>query len=330
MIEKMGELGKFEDNKIVFLNDMKKTDKTRITYYRYLKSFVGIEEVYDKDLALFSREEAIGALRAIHTYSMRTINSIDSLITSYMAWAAQRGINPTGVNPMQNVSVREHLLQNLNIDLLAKRFVTKEDLYKFAASANNAQDAVCLLLPFYGIYGKNCSEIINLKWEDINKIDCTIHIRGNTEEESRYIKVDEELIDYLIKAVNESEYEKEYSLINVDDKSKGYKGNPKLLESEYILKPMVRSNIASDQVTPAVVRKRMERVIKNHKELSKKYQAVTMKSLITSGKFRRLNQIKEENEILTDEDFKKIQVEFNDNPSSYFTLKEDYNFVHKD
>ncbi len=62
---------------------------------------------------------------------------------------------------------------------------------------------------------------------------------------------------------------------------------------------------------------------------SNDYKLVTMKSLITSGKFEKLEEIKTQYGTLTDDDFREVMEFFNDNPKSYFSLKEDYYFVNK-
>ncbi len=308
------ELGKFRENKKTFLEDNYDNEKTQLTYGRLFKLFIDTEDALNKELALFNREELLQVIGSIPTYSKRTINTLDSLLTNYMAWATQRGINPTGVNPMQSVNVKDHLEKNINTNLLSKRFVTKEDLYSIASKCENVQDAVCVLLPFYGVYGQNCSEIINLKWENVKEEQNEIHIITENDEEPRFVKVDKELIEYLKKADKEFIYHR--------DKAEG---EMPLIDNGYILKVPNRKNNTSDKISPVTIRQRMQKVMSK----SDKFKLVTMKSLVTSGKFHKLEEIKAEKGTLTDEDFRNVVELFSGNKKSYFTLKEDYYFVNK-
>lgn len=307
-------LGKFKTNKKTFLEDNYDNEKTRTTYARLFKLFVGFEESLNKDLCNFSRDELLNSLSLIETYSKRTINTIDSLMTNYMAWATQRGVNPTGLNPMQSISVKEHLEQNINTNLLSKRFLTREDLYNIVKGCQNAQDAICVLLPFYGVYGKNCSEMINLKWEHVKESQNEIHIISENDTESRFVKVDQDLIKYLKKANEEMIYSRTAS-----------EGDMPLLDYGYILKIPERKNNDNITISPVTIRQRMQKVMK----LSDKFKLVTMKSLVTSGKFHILEQIKAKYGTLTDDDFRDVMELFGDNKKSYFSLKEDYYFVNK-
>lgn len=314
MFEKRNELGKFEDNKVAFLNDNYDNRNTQITLYRIFKLFTDVEESKNKDISLFSREEVLEAIGSVPTYSKRTINTIDSTLTNYMAWAVQRGINPTGINPMQGISVKEHLEKNINTNVLAKKFITEEEIKslrdiveKNSDAVLNAQDYLCVLLPFYGIYGKNCCEMLNLRKEDINFIDETVIARDD-EGNNRIVKVDEFLLEVLQEAINETEY------IRVNNWKEALK------ENGYVLKMPRRA----EQMKANGVRVRVMKCLSLLNEARDEQSRITLKSLVASGKYRRIEEIKKEKGKLVDQDFRDVMVEFGDNPSSYFALKEDY------
>lgn len=320
MFEKRNELGKFEDNKITFLNDNYDNEKTQITYYRIFKLFVDFEKIKDKDIALFSREELLESISTIPTYSKRTINTIDSTLTSYLTWAAQRGINPTGVNVMQGISVKEHLEKNINKNVLAKKFITEEEIKTLRDTIEknedviiNAQDYLCVLLPFYGIYGKDCFEIINLKEKDIDFIEQTITVYDENSN-SRVVQVDKFLLNIIKEAIDEKEYIR--------------KNNWKeaLVENGYILKMTRRP----DQLKPMAVRTRLRKCLGILNGVRDKQSRITMKSLVASGMYKKIKQVKQENGTVTDQDFREVMVLYGNNPNSYFGLKEDYYFVFGD
>lgn len=317
MFEKRGDLGKFEDNKIAYLNDNYDNENTQLTYYRIFRLFVDKEEMKNKDIALFSREELLEAIGSITTYSKRTINTIDSTLTTYLAWAAQRGLNPTGVNQMQGISVKEHLEKNINKKVLAKKFITEQEIKSLRETIEtnkdvvlNAQDYLCILLPFYGIYGKNCSEMVNLSEKDINFTEQTILVR-NEEDNTRIVKVDDFLLDVIREAINETEY------IRKNNWKEG------LMENGYVLK-MPRK---PEQMTPMGIRTRLRKCLEFFNSVRDKQSRTTMKSLVSSGMYKKIEQVKQEKGMLTDQDFRDVVELFGGNPSSYFGLKEDYYFV---
>ncbi len=228
-------LGKYEETKVTFLNEVYKDNiDTRLTYYRLLRPFVIFEEVNNKDLYAFTKDELLEAIGSIPTYSKRTINSIDSLLKQYMNWAIERKYNLSNINPMDHISVKDNLEKNINTNLLSKRFLTKEGLKKVIFENKkdlNAQDIVCVLLPFYGIYGKACSEIVNLKWEHVKREQNEIHIITENDNESRFVKVDSYLIEYLEEANKEFIYRRDNA-----------EGSMPLIDNGYILKVPDRKN----------------------------------------------------------------------------------------
>lgn len=314
MFKGKGDLGKFEDNKVAYLNDSYDNEKTQLTYYRLFKLFMDLEEIKNKDIALFNREELLQAISAIPTYSKRTINQIDSTLNNYIDWACKRGINPTSINPMQSISVKEHLEKNINTKVLSQKFITKEDLKQLRDKVEsgsdtvlNAQDFICVVFPFYGIYGRDCCEMINLRNEDVQLIDKIITVK-NEDDSERVIKADSFLIDLIEEAQQEVEY------------IRAYRGKSQLFDIGYVLK----NTKEGQQITSTGVRTRVKKCMKAFNEVIDEKSRLTFKSLVASGKINRLEEIKLEKGELVDQDFRNVMIEFGDNPKSYFGLKEDY------
>ncbi|GCD12878.1 phage lytic cycle repressor MrpR family protein [Clostridium tagluense] len=319
-----GELGQFQENKQVYLIDRYKDNKknTVLTYFRLFKLFKGMEEVLGKDIYSFNDEEIIDAISRIPTFSKRMVNSIGSLLDNYIEWACQRGLNPTRRNPMQHIKVKTHLEQMINTTVLAQRFISKKNLYDMREEIEKnsdkdiditAQDFLPIILPFYGIYGKECSEISNLRIEDIDRFKNLATVRDDFGNE-RIVEIDEQLVDLIIEADEQKEYKKRENWIH------------KLTKNGYVLK----STKGDGRLNVNGIRIRFSKVLKLYNKSQDEISRLTMKSVISSGKYARLRKLEQVKGELTDQDFRDMQVEFGDNPKSYFGLKEDYYFAYKD
>lgn len=295
-----------------FLNEYYLNDKiaTKLTYFGCYKSFIlPPEQAKSKFAYDFTTEECKNLLESINTNNKRVYKLLKTLLDRYNNWAIVRGFNPTGINPMDEISLD---ILTLPKDLAKKRYISKEDLFDkcdkiIESGFLSPQYTIIWILGRHGILGKNLTaDMLNLTVDNIDFENKKVHYTSEAYGEVN-IDVDERFINSIIRAITDGDYS-EYS------KSKDIFKD----DLQYILKSPRNKE---KPITEGVLRNRLCKLNKIVRD------SYTLSDLELCCKIDKLKEIKQNKGKLTINDFKEVQKCFGKSINSYPLLKEDYELI---
>ena len=305
------EYNKYQQNKLAFVNDMYNNEKTKEAHFKKLITFTDLEEEQDKDLYEMNKEKQEEILANFPTSSAATLRNYISVFKKYNEWAINKGLNPTGINPLGNVKAND-FLENILYRALKKKYVTREKLKEMAEEALKSgldvQDVATTILPFFGVLGANHYEMKNLKVEDLRDGYVVVNQEDG---ESRKVEIEEWAMEYLRDAADATERE-----VCGLDRTVKYK------PSEYVLK-----TTKTDQITLTSLTERIKKV-SGSIGLGRTINAT---SLYKSGMYQLIkDKLQEEGrEQATENDFKFAVKSFGASETSWWRLKEDLELIAK-
>ncbi len=283
-----------------FLDKHFDSDDSRITAkYVFYHSYL-IEKTLDEDLYNFSLEEIGNCIANSNPKSINVAKSRGSLIAQYINWASSPEVNlrKSNINPL--LSIDDSWYEQF-VDKNIKKFISRNELDQLIDNTVNKSDKAILKLLFEGISGRECSEIRNLKIDDIIDND-TIHVVDDIKGTERTVKVEES----TIKLLREANEEDEYCNKNGEEARSPFS---EVIDSPYIIKPLKRGKEVSDlRISHSVIIRRV-------KFLAELFgiDYLTPKALTHSGMIYMAYKLHEGKEKLTTEDFNKIGIHFNIN-----------------
>lgn len=292
-----------EDFKNRFLEKQKLSTSR---YYKYIfKKSYEIESTVGKcgkDIYEFNIEEIDTLLMSYPNGSIGAIESVASVLRDYIDFAIAEGYVSTKINYMDTISGHSSYEKYLNVNKIRNKIITERELREICYSCENAQDAVCFALPFYGVKGEANEEMLNLKESDINFTQEILRLSAN-DESTRHLKVDDFLVNLLHEAINETGYAKENG-------GSEYSGVYMLnTDSEYVLKTGGKKvNEPAHQLLPNTRIKRVGRLLGNNK--------LSPMSLWYSGMYNMYLKIKESKGEISESDYVGISKAFNYNVTS--------------
>jgi integrase len=304
-----------KENKKLFLKEYLEEVNTREAYAVYLLSLGNYESLIGKDLHSFSASDIINFFSTIYTSSPTSLRAYFSILKQYSAWSNSRGFNRTGTNPFSTLSFKDDILGMLNLKNIDSKFLTEEEVWELCNNVSiNPQDTACLIPVFYGIKGNKCSELINLKIDDISSIHNTITLVTDMDEETREILGTRTIgvSDKLIKILKDSWGQADYNRRGKE--GYGKRVTAKLYDSDYILRPTTVNGNA--WITPQTCNTRIKKIFKDA-ELNH----LSMIDVYNSGKIHALNNLEKEKGELTIDSFKYVQNMFGDSMENYANLK---------
>lgn len=163
--------------------------------YKQFSKTKSFENLYQKDLCNFTKEEILNMYKTFNTSSLEFLININSQFSLYTQWCLYQNL----VGDFQNhfsVIDRESLLTCVNTIAIRKSIITRETLYDLLQQLPNPSDKFVILALFEGIKGKEFCEIVNLKMSDFEGNTVTLCT-------GRKIKVSDKLIE-LAKESNET------------------------------------------------------------------------------------------------------------------------------
>lgn len=202
----------YQKMKIEYLNSIYVDDeigtKTKNDYWSlYVNNIHYIEEFKKKDLIEFSGREISDLMGMLVTDSVATKSNIWTFINQYCLWCINRGVkdrngrviyeNPCdGLDRADMVRVNPKLLMNKyrtvkDIDIILKSIIEHID-YQFA---------MVIILARYGILGKECSYMINLKIEDVDIDNKNVYIYNEWGDLETIFPIDDIFIEYFKKSI---------------------------------------------------------------------------------------------------------------------------------
>lgn len=307
---------RFQKNKLNYLNEVYDNKKTQEVYWGVFQRFVHYQEVNkNKDLYLFNGLEIEELLMSVPTSSIRTKRSAWTAIYKYMSWATERGYNTTGINPCKEIKIEDIL--KINKNALSKKIYSKDEIYEIANKSyikgSLSQEILAILLPRYGILGKESSWLVNLKWEDIDCKNKKIYIKNDDGDTIVTLDIDDKLLDWIDKAKKEDGYE-------VLGKA-GAERKITFYDNGYVFKTTRKEN---EKISKMILYNYVKKVCENVG-----LDRISLGDLVKSMKFELLDNIKGKKGSLDVEDFKNVSNLFNPNESysTYNSLLNDYKLV---
>lgn len=192
------------------------------------------EEEYNKDLYDFDKGELLSFLSS-REMTKKTLGVHLSYISTYIKWAIKEGITASNANPTQKISKGD-------LSKIAKKppkVLHSSKIYEIVGAQRgdnyprlkNAQDKLLIYLIFLGIRGRGASQLINLKYEDIDVDDKVIRL-SNIDPNYSDVKVD----DHCIKLAKDAK--REIAYVRYEREGKGYMTVEKfdVIESEYVFR----------------------------------------------------------------------------------------------
>lgn len=165
----MNEFGGNLEFKEKYLNELKRkgySESTHRNAHLILRNAKFYEESYNKDVYNFNLTEMNNMLKGFRIKTTNALKHRMSVYSKYINRAVQEGLT-TG-------NVMDMILPDQYVSLIDKkasidRYITKEELFDNISYLTNAQDQIIFALLFDGVMGKNYSNLVNLKINDIDE-----------------------------------------------------------------------------------------------------------------------------------------------------------------
>jgi integrase len=302
-----------EKNKIAYFKDCDLKQNTKDKDKTCFIKIAGREKLLEKDLYEFDENEVISFFVSRFTNSRTTARNYHSVFKQYVKWSIKSGLKKININPFDKLKFEKDIWPIMEkSEQLEKICLTEEKIWKMvdeAKDTKNAQDIVCIIPVFYGIRGIKCSELINLKKEDVDSVKNTVIL--DTEVSTRIIHLPQEIIEIF---KNSSEQE----IYNRRGKpGYGERITSKLMESEYVIRP---STINGNGYIGAV------RLAQRCKEFLEDagYPDMCIDDIYVSGKLNLLKHIQQKNGKIEIDNYRDVQGRFGDNADNYNNIKVQY------
>jgi integrase len=215
--------------------------KTGKTYLSDLVRISSAENYFKKDMFNFSLEQIDEALKGIKFKKESSIVRSVSTYRQYAAWANQNGFVPSKTN-LWELLTKDKLNEYVWDYAYKNSFITRDQLYEVISKLVNSVDYLPILLAFEGVYGKQMSEIRNLKYDDINFSNGLVRLTDD-DGSKRTIKIeDKRTLEILQMAKNQTTYQKN------NGKSDGgfLLGTARVIVTPYVVRKMTTKEIKKD------------------------------------------------------------------------------------
>lgn len=226
-----------------FLENIAKesADSTITSYKRILKRVSTLEKNADKDLYDFSLQEIERFLIKLNPTSTNSAINAITLIDNYIKWGIGQHLSKGNINPLDIFKATE--LAERVVNKRIRNIFSYDEIQDVIADTVNFQDSALIMSLFFGILGKQLSEVSNLRIQDIDTENKKIHLRGIESERILKIETEEhlELVELLSAAYDQSEYIKNNGVA-------GKMKNPRLplVRNDHIFRPMARVTRSGD------------------------------------------------------------------------------------
>ncbi len=176
---------------------LEETDKK---YYHLEFERAGdLEEIYNKDICNFNKNEIMELYKFMNLYSVYKIRQLNSLFSTYTDFCIDKKYSNTNLNCFVLMNI-DDLKSCVNKIMQKNRIMDREQILSICNQAINARDAFAILCLFEGIFGKSYSEICNLSIDDIDIENRIVHLPN------RDLEVSKEFVNYALRAENDLEY----------------------------------------------------------------------------------------------------------------------------
>lgn len=300
-----------KDRKIEYLDT--KNKGTREINKRIFKVSQPLEEQLGKDLADFTKDELAKLFYRFRAATKASSAANVGYVYKYFEWCLENGYK-SGLNPLDFVDT-EWKQQFANA--ISKQLWTDFEIEEIISGQRNANDKVIVSLLFSGIKGADNSEITNLDVNHINRETNELTLIDDKHEDGvvreRTIQVSKDLIDLCVSASLDLIYEK---MNGMPDENTRAKTAP-MINNSYVVKLAKTRTINTENAGGDVVYRRLTKIADIIGE-----SQFTPTNIMRSGQLSIAKDIYLETGSLTDEDIKKIAIQFGEDPeTSLYRLK---------
>lgn len=289
-----------QDLKEKFLNAFENKE-TRTTYRRIFIKSESSEEMLNKDLYNFTREEIEIVLEDLDPMTNAISQSNGRIISSYINWCISKGL--TNNNPLKTVDPEWF---DRFVDKDKKLYFSYKEIKQIEDWCENAQDAAIVRLYFENIVGREAIEIRNLKMSSVNEEKETITLTTGEEK-----KVSSECIKLIKEAFSEKIYLKKNGLMADTDNVRQFTD---LVDNEYVIRNSItKTDSYSEPVHISLIYRRLSMI---SELLGLPY--FTGKNIYRSGIIYYAKQVFDEEKELGKDQYKKIAKKFG--IKNYYTL----------
>lgn len=279
-----------------------KAKNTARTEYYVLKSADEYESLIDKPLYYMSYRELRDLLISqFKNSSAQAISKNTSILRKYIDFCIEKNVVEFVENRLMIFSL-DKIKDLVNHRIIRDRFISYEKLREYQNQLYNPQDQLLLQLPFVGIKGRELSEIINLRWSDVDTNKNLVYV-GENKEQKRVVEVDEFTIQLIYDVYNEEFYYENNGMETNNSKIQKIRKTKVNKFEDYILRTPGKNKFKL--MSLYLLRIRMNKI----KDFVGNEQ-INFSSLYYSGMINSAKEIYNENGELTKEDYIDICNQF--------------------
>ena len=206
-----------------------------------------LETSLERDLYTFSQYEIEDVIKNLSTVSIKTANTVFSIIKNYIQWTVDIGKNVRGENPCNKIILSDII--RLNKNAIKELYMSREEFYDYIYGLEGSDvDKCAIMLLRYGI---TMNDLVELKWNDIDEEKLIIHTE----------KIDYPIDELLIKCIHRSKECDEYKLFEPKDNKNR---SVKYIENEYVCKQTVSAKTGMDKVSLHSLHTRVRKIFSNN------------------------------------------------------------------
>lgn len=157
-----------------------------------------IEKEKDKNVINFSESEILEMYKGFNLTSVNTLQNYNNYLKAYCAFVMYK--TNEGDNNFVNIN-KDMLKTCINEDMRKNKYISYEQLQEIEAELLNFTDAAILECLWYGISGKELTDLTHLERSQVDQDRMEIVFN-----DGRIIKIYPRLYDLLDSAFNETEY----------------------------------------------------------------------------------------------------------------------------
>lgn len=195
-----------QEYKEAFINALERKEDSKIQYMSMFNRVAPIELAKNKDMYDMNMDELDDLFYKLRRKTTRSAVQFFNLIKSYITWAKDNGYSESRLHPIVDTINSEFVEKYLY--KVGNQYYTRDEILDAIQHLVNPRDKAIVLCLFEGVFGKSCSEIINLRYEDITERDGKYYASLLSDEidlTNRQLEISKELYDLLELTFNTQE-----------------------------------------------------------------------------------------------------------------------------